>query len=92
MQDVITMFQNFNANKGDWNQPFNQVLFLNYDTTNVVKINDQPIPPAIVQGGFIYPSQLSVCLNVGEVNKTSFSFDFGQTTAAQLHVLFTKYL
>ena len=92
-QKVETVFSQFNANKSSWNQPFNQCLFLNYDTTAPVKISaNQSIPPATTTFGNIYPSQLCIGLNVGEVNATDFTFDFGGSTGANLHIIFTKYL
>jgi len=93
MKRVETVFTQVNSNKSSWNQPFNQCLFLNYDTTAGVKISaNQSIPPAIITGGFVYPSQMCISLNVGEINATDFTFDFGGSTGANLHIIFTKYL
>lgn len=91
-QKVETIFNRFNKNKDDWKQPFNQALFLNYDTAQSVLINNQPVPPAIINGGFTYPSQFCISLNVGEVNDSSYTFDFQGSATAQLHVVFTRYI
>jgi len=91
VQPVETKFTMFNKNVSGWNQPFNQVLFLNYDAVNSVIVNLQPIPPAIVMGGYTYPTTLTIALNVGEENRSDFSIDFGGSATGKLHVIYTQY-
>lgn len=90
-QNVETIFSVFNQNQSGWNQPFNQALFLNYDTVNPVFINNQPIPPATVVSGITYPTQMQIALNVGEVNATDFTIDFALSSTALLRIIYTKY-
>ena len=91
VQPVETKFTMFNKNISGWNQPFNQVLFLNYDTVNSVFVNLQPVPPAQVVGGNTYPTTLTISLNVGEENRSDFSIDFGGSATGKLHVIYTQY-
>ena len=92
IQQVETKFTQINVNKSGWNQPFNQCLFMNFDTVNPVFINQLPIAPAQTVGGQIMPNHLLIGLNVGEVNVTDYTFDFGASSTANLRIMFTQYL
>jgi hypothetical protein len=79
---LIPVTVNFTAYNADtqWNQPFNQVLFENFDPNNSVWINGTQLKPLAAK---------SICLNVTEYNTTSFNFDFRGSVTAQLVITYT---
>lgn len=83
---VETLMSTFNDNVSGWNQPFNKASFINLDTVNPVYIS--------TSGKSTVPvgEQLVIALNVGEVNSSDFTFDFGGSTTANLLVIFTRYI
>ena len=77
----------------EWEEPFNQVTFFNYDTANKVIINRSlTLPPAILIGAFTYPTSFTVSFNELEVNSSNFSFDFGTSTSINFQIVYTQYL
>lgn len=76
---------------GKWKEPFNQASFFNYDTTNIVKVNDFIIPPAVSVGGNTYPTVLEYNLNTMEVNVTYFTFSFPTPATANLQIIYSQY-
>lgn len=82
---VETLIAQFNSNVSGWNQPFNKVSFLNLDPTNPVFITTNG------QASVLAGEQMVIALNVGEVNATDFTFDFGGSATANLIVIFTRY-
>jgi hypothetical protein len=83
---VQTVITSFNDNISGWNQPFNKVSFINLDPTNPVSITSSGT--AVIPVG----QQLVIALNVGEVNVSDFTFDFGGSATGLLNVIFTRYL
>lgn len=75
-----------------WTRPFNQVIFINYDTNVGVIINsDFTLPPAQIVGGFVYPTYFQISLNQGEINTTYYKLDFKQSATAKLVIISTEY-
>lgn len=72
----------YSTNVNGWNQPFNKCVFINLDPSNSVFINLVEVKPGL---------QLSIPLNIGEVNITNFTFDFRGSATALLQIIYTKY-
>lgn len=90
---VNTVFTQYNVNQEGWKQPFNKVTFCNYDSKHPVVINKAlVIPKALTIGGVDYPTFLEISLNVGEVNSSTFTFDFAGSESANLVVIHTEYV
>jgi hypothetical protein len=72
-----------------WDEPFNQATFFNYDTTTAVVVNEVfTIPPATAAN---QPSYLEISGNTREVNDTNFKFDFGGSTSVNLVIVYSQY-
>jgi len=91
LREITTQFTAMNYNQ-EFEEPFNQCTFFNYDTSASVSINKLKIPPAILIGSNVYPTSFTVSLNENEVNTTNYSVDFGSSTNANLQIVYTQYL
>jgi hypothetical protein len=95
LQKVSTNF--YQSSKTEqWKELFNQATFFNFDTANTVNIQKWVLPPATSvttgAGTFIYPSYLSINLNVGEINNTMFIIDCKNSSTANWQIIYTQYL
>jgi hypothetical protein len=81
LQPVTTNFAQYNANT-EFNVPFNQAIFQNFDTVNSVFINGIEVKKL---------TALDISLNVSEYNTSLFSIDFRGSSTAALTVIYTLY-
>ena len=63
--------------------PFNQVTFVNYDPINPLYVNQHEIPPN---------SEFSISLNTREVNRTTFNIDPRNSPTAKAEIIYTEYI
>lgn len=78
---VDTIYQQINVNTQDWNQPFNQVAFVNLGP-NTFTVNLFPVPTG---------KQHVIALNVGEINLSTYNIDFQGATDRQCWIIYTRY-
>jgi hypothetical protein len=78
---VTINFTEYNTDS-QWNQPFNQVLFENFDASASVWINGTELKANQAK---------AICLNVTEYNTTLFNFSFRGSAGAKLVITYTLY-
>jgi len=93
LHDVQVHFLKVNTNMV-FNQPFNQVTFINLDVNTPVGasvyINDLEIlGPNTTTGAT--GQTLEIGLNTLEINKTDFKIDFRGSTTGQLQIIYSMY-
>jgi hypothetical protein len=93
---VTHHYQTLVESQDQWNQPFNSLLFINYNTVSPVYINSDLIIPAAmliadVVGNKLVPATHEISLNITEVNTTNFKIDFRGAADPHLVLSWTEY-